>query len=45
MKYEWRKEEKEYYLPKEISTLVTIPKATYICIKGKGNPNQVSNSS
>lgn len=40
MKYEWRKEEKEYYLPKEISTLVTIPKATYICIKGKGNPNQ-----
>lgn len=39
MKYEWRKKEKEYYLPKEEATLVTIPKASYVCIKGKGNPN------
>lgn len=40
MKYEWRKLEKEYYLPKTIPTLVTIPKSKYICIDGKGNPNE-----
>ncbi len=39
MKYEWRKEEKDIYLPKEKPTLVKIPKAKYFCIKGKGNPN------
>lgn len=39
MKYEWKKNEKEFYIPKEKATLVEIPKAKYICIKGKGNPN------
>ena len=39
LKYEWKKEEKEIYLPKEKPTLVEVPKAKYFCIKGKGNPN------
>jgi Uncharacterized conserved protein len=39
LKYEWRKEEKEIYLPKEKPTLVKVPKAKYFCIKGEGNPN------
>lgn len=39
LKYEWRKEEKEIYLPREKPALVKIPKAKYFCIKGKGNPN------
>lgn len=39
LKYEWKKEEKEFYLPKEKPTLVKVPKAKYFCIKGKGNPN------
>lgn len=39
MKYEWRKEEKETYLPKNKPVLIRIPKAKYFCIKGKGNPN------
>lgn len=39
MKYEWKKQEKNIYLPKEEPVLVEIPKAKYICIKGKGNPN------
>lgn len=39
LKYEWRKEEKEIYLPKEKPALVKVPKAKYFCIKGKGNPN------
>lgn len=39
MKYEWKKEEKNIYMPKDKPTLVEIPKAKYFCIKGKGNPN------
>ncbi len=39
MKYEWRKEEKDIYLPKEKPTLVNVPKSKYFCIDGKGNPN------
>ena len=39
MKYEWKKSEKLYFLPKENPTIVEIPKAKYLCIKGKGNPN------
>ncbi len=40
MKHEWRKHEKELYMPKAKPTLVTIPKQAFITIKGKGNPNQ-----
>lgn len=39
MKYEWRKSEKELYLPKNEPKLVTIPKMKFFMIKGKGNPN------
>ena len=39
MKYEWKKHEKDIYIPKTIPTLVNIPSAKYFCIKGKGNPN------
>lgn len=39
MKYEWKKEEKSIYMPKDKPTLVNVPKAKYFCIKGQGNPN------
>lgn len=39
MKYEWRKKEKEYYIPKEKPQLVEIPKFKYFTLKGQGNPN------
>ncbi len=39
MKHEWRKDEKEIYLPKEQPVLITLPKMKYITITGKGNPN------
>lgn len=39
MKYEWRKSEKELYLPKEVPTLIQIPRHKFFMIKGKGNPN------
>ncbi|WP_129045664.1 GyrI-like domain-containing protein [Companilactobacillus metriopterae] len=39
MKYEWRKSEKDIYLPKEVSVL-DLPTYSYITISGKGNPNE-----
>lgn len=39
MKYEWKKQEKDIYLPKSKPELVNIKEAKYFCIKGKGNPN------
>lgn len=42
MKHEWRKVEKELYLPKAVPELVTIPKQKFFMVKGKGNPNSDS---
>lgn len=39
MKHEWRKHEKEFYMPKEKPVLVEIPKLKFFTIKGEGNPN------
>lgn len=39
MKHEWRKHEKEYYIPKEKPSLVEIPKFKFFTLKGSGNPN------
>lgn len=39
MKYEWRKQEKDFYLPKNKPELVNIKEAKYFCINGVGNPN------
>ena len=39
MKYEWKKSEKGFYLPKTKPELVTIPKFKFFTIKGRGNPN------
>ena len=41
MKYEWKKQEKELYLPKNLPTLVTVPKQKFFTISGTGNPNSV----
>jgi len=42
MKHEWRKKEKDLYLPKAKPTLITIPKLTYFSISGEGNPNSAA---
>lgn len=39
MKHEWRKKEKNYYLPKAKPEIVNIEKFKFIQIKGSGNPN------
>jgi hypothetical protein len=39
MKYEWRKKDKELYLPKNKPSLIEVPPMKYFTLKGKGNPN------
>ena len=39
MKLEWKKDEKQFYLPKNKPELVTIPGFKFFTIEGKGNPN------
>ena len=39
MKHEWRKAEKDWYLPKE-PTLLTLPRLNFITLEGQGDPNQ-----
>ncbi|MCL2757016.1 MAG: GyrI-like domain-containing protein [Coriobacteriia bacterium] len=39
MKYEWKKSEKDLYLPKDAPTIVTVPKQKFFAIDGKGDPN------
>lgn len=40
MAFDFKKEYKEFYLPKNKPQIVTVPKANYIAVKGKGNPNE-----
>jgi len=39
MKFEWKKQEKNLYLPKEKPELITVPQQKFFMISGKGNPN------
>lgn len=39
MKFEWKKQEKNLYLPKEKPDLITAPQQKFFMISGKGNPN------
>ncbi len=39
MKHEWRKSEKNIYLPKKEPELIDIPEYQFITISGRGNPN------
>lgn len=39
MKHEWRKKEKEIYLPKNKPENITVPSFKFFIIKGRGNPN------
>lgn len=39
MKHEWRKKEKNLYLPGRKPVLITVPEQNFLMISGKGNPN------
>lgn len=40
MAFDFKKEYKEFYLPKSKPEIVTVPRANYIAVRGKGDPNQ-----
>ena len=40
MAFDFKKEYKEFYLPKDKPEIVTVPRATYIAVRGKGDPNE-----
>lgn len=40
MAFDFKKEYKEFYMPKSKPQIVDIPSMNYIAIKGKGNPNE-----
>ncbi len=39
MAFDYKKEYKEFYMPKNKPGIVKIPKMNYIAVRGKGNPN------
>ena len=39
MKFDWKKEEKHIYKPKQAPTLVEVPKYKFFTLTGTGNPN------
>ena len=40
MAFDYKKEYKEFYMPKKKPEIITIPKMNFIAVKGKGNPNE-----
>lgn len=39
MAFDYKKEYKALYMPKNKPSIVTVPKCNYIAVRGKGNPN------
>ncbi len=39
MAFDFKKEYKEFYLPKNRPEIVTVPRANYIAVRGQGDPN------
>lgn len=39
MAFDYKKEYKEYYMPKNKPSILTVPKMNYIAVRGKGDPN------
>ena len=39
MPFDYKKEYKEFYMPKVTPEIVTVPKMNYIAVRGSGDPN------
>ena len=39
MAFDYKKEYKDFYMPKAKPSIVTVPKMNYIAVRGKGDPN------
>lgn len=42
MAFDYKKEYKEYYLPKDKPSIVTVPPMNFVAVRGKGDPNAES---
>lgn len=40
MAFDYKKEYKEFYMPKETPSIITVPKINYIAVRGNGDPNE-----
>lgn len=40
MAFDFKKEYKEFYLPKDTPSIVTVPPMNYLAVRGKGDPNE-----
>ncbi|MCD7797108.1 MAG: GyrI-like domain-containing protein [Clostridiales bacterium] len=40
MAFDFKKEYKEFYMPKSKPQIVNVPRANYIAVRGEGNPNE-----
>lgn len=40
MAFDFKKEYKEYYMPKNKPMIVNVPKANYVAVRGTGDPNE-----
>ena len=40
MPFDFKKEYKEFYMPKDKPQIINVPKANFIAVRGKGDPNQ-----
>ena len=41
MSFDFKKEYREFYMPKGAPEIVNVPRANYIAVRGKGDPNEV----
>ena len=39
MAFDYKKEYKEFYMPKNVPAIITVPKMNYIAVRGSGDPN------
>lgn len=40
MAFDYKKEYKEFYLPKAAPSIVTVPPMNYLAVRGSGDPNE-----
>ena len=40
MAFDFKKEYKEFYLPKDVPSIVTVPPMNYLAVRGQGDPNE-----
>ena len=40
MAFDYKKEYREFYLPKEKPEIITVPEMNYIAVRGEGDPNE-----